>query len=243
MQEERITEMPFHPIRPSRPGTIDHAAHRIYRMLEREERAKGGAREEARGGTDRPIVQAQAQSATQPNGTGSRVSRNLSGIDEQRMEQREMRRRRKDRSPAPAGSPLEPVTDYGLSERVGDLLSGVGSDDYEDYAGAKAATLEMVGSQMPGRERGPADAYRHILWAAELTRRFGEQRARQMLELHETEGQLKGQPHDEEVMDRNNNEIGIAIGRFARNWPDVISAARKVISGGAPSGGGSWKST
>jgi uncharacterized protein DUF6973 len=101
----------------------------------------------------------------------------------------------------------------------------------------------MVGSQMPGRERGPADAYRHILWAAELTRRFGEQRARQILELHEREGQQDGQPHDEEAMDRHNNEIGIAIGGFGRNWNDVVSAARKAISGSAADGSGAWKDT
>lgn len=29
-------------------------------------------------------------------------------------------------------------------------------------------------SYMPGRTNGPADAYRHILWAAELTRQYGE---------------------------------------------------------------------
>jgi hypothetical protein len=44
-------------------------------------------------------------------------------------------------------------------------------------------------------------------------------------------------------MDRNNNEIGISIGQFARNWQDVVSAARKAISGSAPDGGGTWKPT
>ncbi|MGE0116806.1 MAG: hypothetical protein AB7S71_14800 [Dongiaceae bacterium] len=169
--------------------------------------------------------------------------RDLGGIDEQQAEQRELRRRRKERRAAPPELPLEPVTDYGLDEWLGDKLSGVTADDYEDYVGANAAQSEMVGSQLPARERGPADAYRHILWAAELTRRFGEQRARQILDLHELEGQLNDQPHDEEAMDRNNNDIGIAIGRFARNWQDVVSAARKVISGSASDGSGSWKST
>ena len=236
--------MPFHPIRPPRPGTIDHAAHRIYRILEREERANRRPRDGTRGGEGGALAQAQSRAATQTDGTSAAsFSRDLSGIEEQRSEQREMRRLRKGRPQTPAEAALEPVTDYGVGERLADLLSGVERDDYEDYVGANAAQSEMVGSQMPGRERGPADAYRHILWAAELTRRFGEPRTRQILELHEREGQLRGQPHDEEMMDRNNNEIGIAIGGFARNWRDVVSAARKVISDSVPDGSGAWKPT
>jgi hypothetical protein len=236
--------MPFHPIRPSRPGTVDHAAYRIYRILEREERAKRRLREGTGGREGGALVQVQSRAATQPDGTpAASFSRDLSGIEEQRSEQREMRRRRKDRAQTPAEPALEPVTDYGVGERIGDLLSGVGRDDYEDYVGANAAQSEMVGSQMPGRERGPADAYRHILWAAELTRRFGAQRARRILELHEREGQQRDQPYDEEAMDRNNNEIGLAIGGFARDWNDVVSAARKVISGSAADGSGGWKDT
>jgi hypothetical protein len=36
---------------------------------------------------------------------------------------------------------------------------------------------ESTASQLPGRTFGPADAYRHILLAAELTRAFGAERA------------------------------------------------------------------
>ncbi len=176
---------------------------------------------------------------TSPGG----APRAVSGIDEQRAEQLEVRRRRRDRQAVAPASPLGPATDYGVGEWIGDKLSGVTQDDYEDYVGANAAQSEMVGSQMPGRERGPADAYRHILWAAELTRRFGEERARQILELHEREGQLKGQPRDEEAMDRSNNEIGVSIGGFARSWRDVVSAARKVISGSTADGSGAWQAT
>lgn len=38
---------------------------------------------------------------------------------------------------------------------------------------ATKSTKESVNSQMPGRENGPADAYRRILLSAELTRRYG----------------------------------------------------------------------
>jgi hypothetical protein len=45
------------------------------------------------------------------------------------------------------------VKDYGLGEWLGDKLSGVTPDDYEDYVGAKAALSEMVGSHSAYGER------------------------------------------------------------------------------------------
>jgi len=39
---------------------------------------------------------------------------------------------------------------------------------------ATQAIKESVHSQLPGRNNGPADAYRHLLLSAELTRQFGE---------------------------------------------------------------------
>ena len=50
--------------------------------------------------------------------------------------------------------------------------------NHEEYIGAKAASDEAGKSLIPGRRNGPADAYRHIIWAAEMTRRFGESAAR-----------------------------------------------------------------
>ncbi|MGH6932285.1 MAG: DUF6973 domain-containing protein [Dongiaceae bacterium] len=145
-------------------------------------------------------------------------------------------------SKAPPMPPLELNGDsYDIQDWLADQLSGTTVDDYQDYVGSHAAISEMVGSQLPGRERGPADAYRHILFAGELARRFGEQRAHEILNLHEREGQLKAQPKDEEEMDRHNNEVGIAVGGSARNWTDVISAARKIVSGSSPDGRGSWR--
>lgn len=50
-------------------------------------------------------------------------------------------------------------------------------DEMFDIA-RRAAETESLSSQLPGRENGPADAYRHILWVAEMTRHFGESVAR-----------------------------------------------------------------
>lgn len=139
--------------------------------------------------------------------------------------------------PRPDGAAGPPPLDPRKAARgLMDLLIG----KKLEYVGAKAAESESVASQLPGRERGPADAYRHILWAAELTRRFGQQRAREILDLHEREGELRGQPA-EKAMDLANNEIGVKIGIGARTFDDVISAARKAISGSHPGGNGAWK--
>ncbi len=56
-------------------------------------------------------------------------------------------------------------------------------DDMFDIA-RTAANAESVSSQLPGRGNGPADAYRHILWVAEMTRRFGESVARNIAGLN-----------------------------------------------------------
>jgi hypothetical protein len=40
---------------------------------------------------------------------------------------------------------------------------------------------EAAYSYLPGRDNGPADAYRHVLLSAELTRQYGELIARIIL--------------------------------------------------------------
>jgi hypothetical protein len=40
----------------------------------------------------------------------------------------------------------------------------VADEQIEDWFAIKAAAHEAVESQLPGRENGPADAYRHLLW-------------------------------------------------------------------------------
>lgn len=74
-----------------------------------------------------------------------------------------------------------------------------------------------------------------------MTRRFGEDYARHVLGLHELDGKVRGQSDEDSAMDVSNNEIGIQIGIGARTYDDVISAARKVISGSAADGLGAWK--
>lgn len=96
--------------------------------------------------------------------------------------------------------------------------------------GSEGAIRESLASQLPGRVDGPADAYRHILLAAELTRRFGEDFARMLLDLHEATGNNGGQTSAAEAMDRINNEIGVDLGGNAESWRDVVSRSRNEFS-------------
>ena len=111
-----------------------------------------------------------------------------------------------------------------VNQRIYDIFTG---------GAASQATNEANRSQLPGRENGPADAYRHITLAAELTRKYGEEIARKLLDGHEWTGNKDGQTKPAETMDRHNNEIGIEIGKKLREsggkWEDVVREARKKI--------------
>jgi hypothetical protein len=80
--------------------------------------------------------------------------------------------------------------------------------------GASEFAIGMsTASQLPGRDSGPADAFRHMILSAELTRRFGESAARGLLNAHEL-----GERGADSAQDRYVNDIGITLGKFlARN--------------------------
>ncbi|QWP78122.1 hypothetical protein J5226_06920 [Lysobacter sp. K5869] len=99
---------------------------------------------------------------------------------------------------------------------------------------ATQSITESVNSQLPGRNNGPADAYRHLLLSAELTRQFGEGYARAALDFHEWDGNRAGQAADTNRMDEHNNELGIALGKRlaaqpSSSWQDVVAGARALI--------------
>jgi hypothetical protein len=236
------------PYRSLQSGSLQRAADRIRRILEREERQQAGKVMTSSAASE-PNREPDFLDARFPVGSTGWAAQKIRRI----LDQEEGFTPIADAPSSPStGSEIEQDNRYGYMDLAWDaarqLLDGeidvfeALEKEYQGYVGARAALSEMVGSQLPGRERGPADAYRHILLAAELTRRFGEQRAREFLDLHEREGNIRGQPADEYAMDLNNNEIGIRIGTFARDFNDVVSAARKVISGSTVDGSGAWKS-
>jgi len=104
-----------------------------------------------------------------------------------------------------------------------------------DQFAVRAAESAAVESQLPGRRNGPADAYRHLIWSAELTRKFGEPVARAILDGHEVQGSASPDPNGEkqssaeEAMDRHNNEIGIRLGKDAKTFDEVVKRAQETI--------------
>ena len=97
---------------------------------------------------------------------------------------------------------------------------------WEIYARAER---EAVASQLPGRQDGPADAYRHILAAAEAVRQgYPESVVRAWGEWRERDN-----PPDRAAMDKHNNDVGIGIGKNARSWQEVLERARKAVSNGS----------
>ena len=114
---------------------------------------------------------------------------------------------------------------------------------------ASAAINESVYSNLPGRSDGPADAYRHVLLSAELTRRYGETYARLILNGHELTGNMQDQSKEANAMDIHNNELGIKIGNRLRqqsegsSWDEVVREARKTINPNDRNGSGArWLS-
>ncbi len=110
-----------------------------------------------------------------------------------------------------------------ISEFVYKVFTGGASD---------MAIHESISSYLPGRTDGPADAYRHLLLASELTRRFGKDHAKTILDLHETTGGLENQTAEAEAMDRHNNELGINLGRVSSSWEDTVRLAKQLIEMG-----------
>lgn len=105
--------------------------------------------------------------------------------------------------------------------------------DLYDSIGVGPGFDEAEGSYLPGLHNGPADAYRHMLGAAELTRRYGETAARAMLEANEVKGDvIDRQSAGEREMDSHNNDIGIAIGQDARTFDEIRERARAKIDAG-----------
>jgi hypothetical protein len=90
---------------------------------------------------------------------------------------------------------------------------------------------EAAKADLPGKEFGPYDAYRHLLISAELTRVFGREIADAALARHELEGLIRdGQGTNASSMDYSNNvNVGMEIGEKAQSWNDVVKAAREAI--------------
>lgn len=86
-------------------------------------------------------------------------------------------------------------------------------------------------SRLPGLHNGPADAYRHALWTAAMTKKYGSNTARLVGLANEIYGAGRALANGERIrfeeigMDLKNNETGI---RLARETPDDQELWRRV---------------
>lgn len=89
-------------------------------------------------------------------------------------------------------------------------------------------------SGLPGLHNGPADAYRHSLWTAAMTRKYGSNAARLIGFANEIKG--AGQalwngeriPWDESAMDLKNNETGIRLAGEIRDDQELWRRIREM---------------
>jgi hypothetical protein len=113
------------------------------------------------------------------------------------------------------------------------------------------ATEAAIASLLPGKDSGPADAFRHMVGSAELARRAGTLPAYVGVEGNETISWVMqhynemmgrdpglGRNPDDRAMDRANNVIGLRIGRRADTPAEVLAAARFEIERAYQSGPG-----
>jgi hypothetical protein len=111
----------------------------------------------------------------------------------------------------------------------------------KDFA-ADPALYAAIDSELPGLEDAPADAFRHMVLAAELTRLYGASIASDILDEHEKSGRhLDGWTQDAENMDRRNNTVGMRIGKTAKDLGDVLRQAEVMMKSAAPDGSGGWR--
>ncbi|MBS7788363.1 hypothetical protein KTR66_00070 [Roseococcus sp. SDR] len=96
-----------------------------------------------------------------------------------------------------------------------------------------AASSEAIESSLPGYLEGPADAYRHIVGAAELRRRFGWAIAYAIVTGNEARGtHARGHTPELRRMDDHNNAIGLSIGADATSYEEVVRRARAANDAG-----------
>jgi hypothetical protein len=98
------------------------------------------------------------------------------------------------------------------------------------------ATKSANESGLPQGVGGPADAYRHLLIAGELRRRFGPSIGASLASAYELLNRLEGQSGLNRHMDDLNNDIALDGPDF-RTFEDVQRWARGKISEAAPFNG------
>jgi hypothetical protein len=85
----------------------------------------------------------------------------------------------------------------------------------------------VAGSSLPGGRHGPLDAYRHTLASAVVAFTLSPRVVECVTRVMERGG------NDANLMDRHNNQIGVAIGLRARSFSELEPAVQAQVVRGA----------
>ncbi|MBL8834572.1 MAG: hypothetical protein JNL71_19425 [Rhodospirillales bacterium] len=111
-------------------------------------------------------------------------------------------------------------------------MSDLYTNRFFDRVDTRAETAAKE-SRLPGWQSGPADAFRHIVASAEMTRRHSSAAAWLLGEANEQKGNfVNRQDKDDLAMDRHNNAIGPQIGRDAKSFEEILERAKSAITEG-----------
>ena len=123
------------------------------------------------------------------------------------------------------GSPNFNDTERGLWKKLGPLEK-LGMKDAFDTAFESVEDPKYDG----GRHNGPGDAVRHCVWNCKMTRKVGEETAKDFADAHEESSTCD----DETDMDLHNNKIGRELGkkpRYSYSLTKGGGTTRKKIPG------------
>jgi hypothetical protein len=121
-----------------------------------------------------------------------------------------------------------------LLDKFNDYKNTILGQKYIDKAYDAYGGFENGGSFMK------SDAMRHLLWTAEMSRKFNPAVAKGISDWHENVvtpwgifgGARPNQPENQRQMDLYNNALGIKIGQTSNSYEDTARLARELIDDG-----------
>ena len=117
-------------------------------------------------------------------------------------------------------------------DKLKDVLSTLEGNRYIDDSVQVYGKGKNIGNE--------ADAYRHLLWTAEMSRKTNPTIAKGISDYHEKVTLpfgLLGSAHplqspEEKEMDLFNNKIGLQIGQQSKSYEDTVRLAKEAIARG-----------
>ncbi len=117
------------------------------------------------------------------------------------------------------------------------------SDDYLETNHVNWARKSAENTRLPGYHNGPGDAYRHMIWVAEMSRQSGSLPAWAVSEANELPNAVLMRERQAGAMDRHNNRIALRIALHAKSREDVERLAQAEIVAAYTEGGSGQNGT